>query len=78
VALGGSFTLEFSFEYTSSGEPAELSEFYFSVFDIDQSRNPWKSWQRGGTERIEVSGRVRVRVRVRGRGRVMGRVRGRR
>ena len=34
VALGGSFTLEFSFEYTASGEPALLSEFYFSVFDI--------------------------------------------
>jgi len=56
VALGGSFTLSFSFEYTISGEPAELAEFYFSIFDIDQSRNPWKSWQRGGSERIEVSG----------------------
>ena len=56
VALGGSFTLSFSFEYTASGAPAELAEFYFSIFDIDQTRNPWKSWQRGGTERIEVSG----------------------
>ena len=56
VALGGSFTLSFSFEYTASGEPAELAEFYFSIFDIDQSRNPWKSWQRGGSETVEVSG----------------------
>ena len=56
VALGGSFSLSFSFEYSGTSEPAELAEFYFSIFDIDQSLNPWKSWQRGGEERIEVRG----------------------
>ena len=39
-----------------SHAPAELAEFYFSIFDIDQAKNAWKSHTRGGNERIVVTG----------------------